>query len=63
MYINRTAINATAAAHGGTAFANAHYWTSTEHSALEAFSLNYVNGSQIRSLKTKNCSVRAIRSF
>jgi hypothetical protein len=64
MYENRAAINATAIANGGTAFANEIYWTSRETTSTRAWNLNFSTGSS-SSLGAKSAErrVRAVRAF
>jgi len=63
MYINRSAINTTATANGGSAFATAFYRSSTEYNNLNAWNQNFVNGSQLYDDKSSAHHVRAVRSF
>jgi hypothetical protein len=66
LYLNRTAINTTAVANGGTAFAAAYYWSSSEGDAYDAWLQHFGNGSQadfVKGLGSPAVSVRAVRSF
>jgi hypothetical protein len=64
MLVNRTAINATAIANGGTAFAAiGDYWSSTEHSVLLAWSQTTFGGTQSPMNKTSQARVRPVRAF
>ena len=66
LYLNRTAINTTAVANGGTAFAAAYYWSSSEGDAYDAWLQHFGNGSQadfVKDLGSPAVSVRAVRSF
>ena len=66
LYTNRAAINATATANGGTAFAAAYYWSSSEGDAWDAWLQHFGNGSQadfVKGLASPAVSVRAVRSF
>jgi hypothetical protein len=65
MYQNRTAINTTSQANGGTTFANAYYWSSTEYDLVNviAFDQNFGSGSQYGDGKGSTYRVRAVRAF
>lgn len=63
MYINRTAINNTATANGGSAFAGTFYWSSTEEDNHQAWQTYFPTGSQNPNPKYFNRRVRAIRAF
>ena len=64
MYRNKTAIDATATANGGVAFAASFYWSSTEFNSDNAWIQSFSNGSQNAVLKNNNSyRVRAIRAF
>jgi len=63
MYQNKATINATALAHGGSAFANSFYWSSTESSTFNAWKQDLYNGSQSYSSKSIAFGVRAVRAF
>ena len=66
LYLNSAAINATAVANGGTAFAATYYWSSSEGDAWDAWLQHFGNGSVadfVKGLGTPPVSVRAVRSF
>jgi len=64
MFQNRTAINNTATAHGGSGFASAWYWSSTEHDSANARIQSLGNGNTSSSDKgNASFYVRAIRAF
>jgi len=62
MYINKTTIDGTATANGGSAFASEGYWSSTEYTNT-AYYQNFSNGGQYGSIKSFLHRVRAIRAF
>ncbi len=66
LYTNRAAINTTALANSGTAFAAAYYWSSSEGDAYDAWLQHFGNGSVadfVKGLGSPAVSVRAVRSF
>jgi len=65
MYQNKTTIDATAVANGGSEFASAFGWSSTENNATHAFLFYFVNGNiySYNLDKTNTYSVRAVRAF
>lgn len=63
MYLNRASINATAIANGGSSFASAGYWSSTENSGFYAYYYNFYDGFPYLDYKTNTYRVRAIRAF
>ena len=63
MYLNRATINTTAASNGGSNFANADYWSSTESDLNSAWLQNFANGYQNNYNKYNTKSVRAVRAF
>lgn len=64
MYDNRASINATATANGGSSFANAYYWSSTDSYGIMAWCQNLSGtGYQVQLGKSLTHYVRAIRSF
>jgi hypothetical protein len=64
MYVNKTAIDVTALANSGTAFALDYYWSSTENGNLFAWGQNFLNGTQFGTvLKPDPDKLRAIREF
>ena len=63
MSINKEAINATATANGGSAFANDVYWSSTESSDTYALKVNLANAITSYKLKNSTGYVRAVRAF
>jgi hypothetical protein len=64
MYINKTAINNTATANGGSAFTSEWYWSSTESEIQHAWAQRFSDAIQSWTLKFYPFShVRAIRAF
>ncbi|MEJ5245769.1 MAG: DUF1566 domain-containing protein [Bacteroidota bacterium] len=64
MHNNRTAIDSTAVANGGTALSsNTFYWSSNEYSANMAKVITFLNGFSSYGGKNTHARVRAIRSF
>ena len=64
MYTNKSTINATATANGGSSFTSAYYWSSSEYSSNFAWAKNFHVGSQINSNKDNTTyRVRAVRAF
>jgi len=63
MYQNRAAINATATANGGSIFASASYWSSTEDGNNYAWRQGFVNGVMASNYKYITDRVRAVRAF
>ncbi|HOY31210.1 MAG TPA: DUF1566 domain-containing protein [Bacteroidales bacterium] len=63
LYQNKDVIDATAIAHGGTAFAVANYWSSTEYNNGFAWMQYFSTGNQNMVNKANPNRVRAIRSF
>ncbi len=64
MYTNKSTINATATANGGSSFTSAYYWSSSEYSSNFAWAKNFHVGSQNNSNKgTTTYRVRAVRAF
>lgn len=63
MYLNKAAIDATAIANGGQAFANAYYWISSEYSSTNAGLQGFLDGVQTQGPKTLSYRVRAVRAF
>lgn len=63
VYLNRVAINTTALAHGGEAFASAFYWSSTEFNSNNAWAQDFGFGGQGASNKNLGYRVRAVRAF
>jgi len=63
MYQNKATIGATAAANGGSAFASANYWSSTEYNNNNAWKQNFNNGNQNNNNKNNTNYVRAVRGF
>jgi len=63
MYLNKTIIDATATANGGTAFTNDVYWSSQDYIANAAWGKSIDDGSVHNYLKSSIRRVRAIRAF
>jgi len=63
MYTNKATINTTAVANGGSNFAYAYYWSSTELDSSYAWFQNFFNGSQYGINKDYPTNVRAVRAF
>jgi hypothetical protein len=63
LYQNKSVINATALAHGGTAFQNHIYWSSTEDSSTNANCKYFVNGINCSDSKNSMHFVRPVRRF
>ena len=63
VYQNRAAINTTATANGGEAFAADWYWSSTETNSTNAWLQYFGNGAQGYNSKNLNNRVRAVRAF
>ena len=63
MYTNRTTINTTALANGGASFAGGKYWSSSEHSAANAWAHIFFNGFTNDFVKSEMNYVRAVREF
>lgn len=63
MYQNKATIDATATSNGGSGFASAVYWSSSEGSNDGAWGQYFVNGAQNSNGKYNASYVRAIRAF
>ena len=63
MYLNKAAIDATAIANGGVAFASAYYLSSSEYSNDRACLQSFNSGSQNYLFKDYTHRVRAVRAF
>ena len=63
MYQNKATIDATAGVNGGSGFASASYWSSTEYNNNFAWLQSFVNGFQNYVYKYYTYYVRAIRAF
>lgn len=63
LFQNRFIINATAVAHGGTAFTNGFYWSSNEVDAFGAYYQNFNDGIQDDDQKSSTHHVRAVKRF
>lgn len=63
MYQNKATINATAVANGGSDFASADYWSSTEDDDNHAWAQYFVFGTQYYLNKDNTYRVRAVRAF
>ena len=67
MYQNKSVIDATAVANGGSAFAGENYWSSNEleHPIVvdRAWYQNFATGSQQNHVKSNTYRIRAVRAF
>ena len=63
MYQNKATIDATAGVNGGSGFASAYYWSSTEDNNFRAWMQYFANGSQGYYNKSSTGRVRAVRAF
>lgn len=63
MYHNKTKIDATANANGGTAIVEDLYWGSTEYSTHHAWAQSFNNGFHYANLKSFTYYIRAVRAF
>ncbi len=63
MRIQMNYINATAQAHGGDAFVENDYWSSTEESITQAFRRSFIFGDDNGQNKSSKRHVRAVRTF
>jgi hypothetical protein len=63
MYQNKATIDATAGANGGSSFASAVYWSSTEINNFFVWRQSFANGIQSTNLKGTTGTVRAVRAF
>lgn len=64
MWLNKSIIDATAIANGGSAFASANYWSSLEYVSNHAWLQNFDSGNQYYSNKLNTTyRVRAVRAF
>src|SRR5690554_3796598 len=63
MYQNKATIDATAGVNGGSGFASAYYWSSTEFSNSNAWIQSFGFGNQSSNLKFNTLRVRAVRAF
>jgi len=63
MYQNKATIDATAGVNGGSGFASAYYWSSTEYSNYGAWMQYFDNGCQFDGSKLNSGYVRAVRAF
>ena len=63
MYQNKATIDATAGVNGGSGFASAYYWSSTEYNSGSAWKQNFDDGYQGGSGKSSANRVRAVRAF
>lgn len=62
MYLNQSAVNATAIANGGVAFSS-YYWTSTQDNANNAWYQFMFNGMQALNAKANGSWLRCVRAF
>ncbi len=63
MYQNKAIIDATAGANGGSGFASAYYWSSTEYLTSNAWYQAFDDGYQYYYFKGITYRVRAVRAF
>ena len=63
MFQNKATIDATATANGGSAFASAYYWSSTEDGSNYAWNQGFGSGNQTQRVRTTHTRVRAVRAF
>lgn len=63
MWLNKSTIDATATANGGSAFASDAYWSSTEDDNYYAWGQLFTSGSQSYRNKYATYRVRAVRAF
>jgi hypothetical protein len=63
MYQNKATIDATAGVNGGSGFASAYYWSSTEDNNNYAWGQYFGNGFQSSNTKNFTFCVRAVRAF
>ena len=63
MYQNKATIDATAGVNGGSGFASAFYWSSTEYTNIDAWLQFFVDGDQSYDYKSNAFRVRAVRAF
>jgi hypothetical protein len=63
MYQNKATIDATAGVNGGSGFASAYYWSSTEFDNYGAWQQRFDNGNQNNNDKSPTLRVRAVRAF
>ena len=63
MYQNKATIDATAGVNGGSGFASAYYWSSTEGSSHGAWKQGFGDGNQDNYGKDGTGRVRAVRAF
>jgi len=63
MYQNKATIDATATSNGGSGFASAYYWSSTEYSDFNAWIQTFDDGLQGLNDKIGTFYVRAVRAF
>ena len=63
MWLNKSTIDATAIANGGSAFASAFYWSSTEGNNDYAWGQGFIGGGQGFNVKANANRVRAVRAF
>jgi hypothetical protein len=63
MFQNKSTINATAKANGGSYFSSGWYWSSNESSFYNAWKYLFGSGTQYADMKSAVCRVRAVRAF
>lgn len=63
MYVNKSAINFTALANGGSSFISEWYWSSTEHSSSGVWEQYFGSGGLLNVNKDDLNRVRAVRAF
>ncbi len=63
MYQNKATIDSTATSNGGSGFASAYYWSSSEYSNYFAWVQYFLHGYQLNTNKYNTLRVRAVRAF
>ncbi len=63
MWLNKSTIDATAEANGGTALSELFYWSSTEYYRYDAFAISFNTGSMRADMKHATNKMRAVRAF
>lgn len=63
MYNQKNSINSTSISKGGLALKNVYYWSSTQESVENGYTLDFGTGTVISYPKQYPCNVRAVRKF